>query len=302
MKAWDCTYEVSVDWIDIEVQIARQSNFWSLQSALQTALQLSDGVTPFVAALDSGSGNAASCFRVRIQNPLGRSQLVTALAEIQRRFGLVNARPLAIEVAFDTYHAGGTVRSLAEVATDRFRFITATPGDDWYFYRKQNEGRQYLKTLPQRRDIVKCFEQGWQLTDSNSKQSDVRYHAYVKTHDGGQSLIPSKYCARLEVTLSNSSLALTVEELVNFNFTRLAKFFKFRRLADDLHPAAKTALSYWSGRQYGRSGKYRRPVRNSPGKYSGTSVFRTSTVADEELNAAAYECLRKLTRSWRRPI
>ena len=91
----------------------------------------------------------------------------------------------------------------------------------------------------------------------------------------------------------------TVDEFEQFNFSKLAKHFKFRRLADDLHPMARHPLMTWSKEQHGRTGKYRRPNRRQVGRYSGTSVFRCSTVADDELNEVAYECLRKLSRDWR---
>lgn len=55
----------------------------------------------------------------------------------------------------------------------------------------------------------------------------------------------------------------------------------------------------WTKQQLGRRGRYRRPNWNKIGTYSGTNKYRGSTVADDELNNAAYECLRKLTRDWR---
>jgi hypothetical protein len=300
MSACALTYRTAIDWIELEIQLSRQSNFWTVQDALRAALQMPHQITPFVEAINSGSGNAASAFRFRIQNPMRLHQLTKALDGLSSKFGLEDVKLTAVELAFDTYHHGGGLRQLAELAADRFRFITAQPGDDWYFYRRQKENRRYVNTLPQRRELVEHFEHLWQLTDRNSKDTDVRYHAYVKTQDNGKALVPSRYCARLEVTLRGVALPFrTVAELATFNFAKLAHHFKFRRLADDLHPAVKQALASWSGRQHGRSGRYRRPDRHRLGRYSGTSVFRASTVADDELNATVYECLRKLTRDWR---
>lgn len=293
-------YEVVVDWIELEIQLSRQSNFWTVQDVLRASLMLPQGTTPFMKALDSGSGNAATVFRFRIQNLRQLRQLTLVVVTLDDRFGLTAIRPTAIEIAFDTYKVGGSVRQLAELVADRFRFMTAAPGDDWYFYRKQGEGRRYVNTLPQLRDLIGFFEESWQLTDRNSQEVDVRYHAYVKTRDNGKALLPNRYCARLEVTLRGAALPFhSIEELAVFNFTNVAQQFNFRRIADDVHPAARHALTVWSGRQHGRRGRYRRVDPRRIGRYSGTSVFKGSTVADDELNATVYECLRKLTRGWR---
>lgn len=285
-------YRAVVDWIELEIQLSRQSNFWTVQDALKASLKLPQDTAPFMKALNSGSGNAASAFRF--------SQLTLIVGTLNDRFGLDAIRPTAIEIAFDTYKAGGNVRQLAELAADRFRFITTPPGDDWYFYRKQGEGRRYVNTLPQRRDLIELFEASWQLTDRNSQEVDVRYHAYVKTQDSNKVLLPNRYCARMEVTLRGAALPFrTIDELAVFNFTKVASHFKFRRISNDVHPAARHALTLWSGRQHGRSGKYRRIDPRRIGQYSGTSVFKGATVADDDLNATVYECLRKLTRGWR---
>lgn len=98
---------------------------------------------------------------------------------------------------------------MAELAADNFRLMTTPPGDGWYFYRRQGETRRCADTLPQRSDLIELFEASWQLTDRNSKGADVRYHAYVKTQDNGKVLLPNRYCARLEVTLSDQALRLT---------------------------------------------------------------------------------------------
>ncbi|WP_332848143.1 hypothetical protein [Massilia sp. S19_KUP03_FR1] len=300
MKVGASAYRAVVDWVELEVQLLRQSNFWTVKKAVHAALRLPQGAHSFFEALDAGSGSAASAFRFRIQDLNQMRQLSVVIEELNYKFGLSSVRPIAVELAFDTFMQGGTVRQLAEVATDRFKFNTAKPGDDWHFYRMKGEGRHYANTLQQRRDLIELFEASWQLTDRNSKDADIRYHAYVKTQDNKKSLIPSRYCARLEVTLRGMALPFTtIPELIEFNFTSLAHHFKFRRLADDLHPAVRDVLAKWSGRQLGRNGRYRRPDTQRIGRYSGTSRFRGSTVADEGLNTVAYECLRKLTREWR---
>lgn len=294
--------EAVVDWIELEIQLAERSNFMTVQDHLGDALKLPAGRNPHVEALDETAGRSASIFRFRIQDPKQIRQLDQVLTRMRERFDFGSPKIVAIEVAFDTYVEGASFRELAEVLTDRYRFLTTAPGDDWYFYRNGGEGRLYLNTLDCRRDLVRHFEQHWQLTDMNSKNVPVRYHAYVKTMDGTQPLLPENYRARLEVTLQGEALPFTtLAQLREFDFTKLADYFKFRRLADTLHPFVRHPMMTWMKDQLGRRGQYRRPVRQGDVmKYAKRKVlFRHSTVADEALNAAAYECLRKLTTAWR---
>lgn len=294
------TFRMAVDWVELQIDLAERSNFWTVQTALRAALRLPESVTPYIEALNEGDGRAASAFRFRIQDPKRVSCVTQVLADLRERFRVVSVQIVGVEIAFDTYVKDASIRQLAEIAADRFRFLTSPPGDDWYFYRDKGEGRRYVATLDRRRDLVRCFEEQWQLTDRRDKSPDVRYHAYVKTQDADRPLLPRQHRARLEITLQGMALPFTTEEaLAAFNFSTLAKHFKFRRLADDLYPAAKFALATWSREQHGRRGKYRRPKHSQIGRHAGTSVFRCSTVADEALNAAVYECLRKLTREWR---
>jgi len=294
------TFETVVDWVELEIQLAERSNFMAVQEALKKALRLPDNAKhPYVTALDETSSRAASIFRFRVHDPMRMGKLNKVLSELRERFNFGAIKVTAIEVAFDTYGQGAGVRQLAEIAADRYRFLTAPPGNKWYFYRDSGEGRPYIEALNYR-ELVKCFAEQWQLTDRDDKNADMRYHAYVKTRDDREPLPPPQYRARLEVTLQGAHWpCTTIEELEQFNFTKLAKHFNFRRLADGLHPGLRLALADWSAAQHGRSGSYRRAVRNRPGKYSGTRVFKRSTVADDELNEAVYQCLRKLTRDWR---
>lgn len=110
MSAGALTYKAAIDWIELEIQLSRQSNFWTVQETLKAALQHPQHVALFVEALDSGSGNAASAFRFRIQNPTRLSELARIIAALHDRFGLDAVRPTAIELAFNTYCQSGSIR------------------------------------------------------------------------------------------------------------------------------------------------------------------------------------------------
>jgi hypothetical protein len=296
------TNRAAVDWVALQIQLSERSNFMTVQDELRIALQLAANHTPFVEAMDETSGRSASIFRFRIQNPR-QAKVDQVVARLRQRFDFGPVQVVGIEVAFDTYRQGANVQELAEIAADRYRFLTTAPGNDWYFYRCRGEGRRYINDsdeIGNRRDLVKHFAEGWQLTDRDSQAAEVRFHAYVKTWDNGRQLLPQAYRARLEVTLQGAALPCsTLDQLARFNFASLAKHFKFRRLAADLLPVVRHPLMTWTKQQLGRRGRYRRPNRNKIGTYSGVSAFKGSTVADDELNAITYECLRKLTRDWR---
>ncbi|PKV46765.1 hypothetical protein CLU92_4195 [Janthinobacterium sp. 61] len=302
MSAGTLTYRTEIDWVELEVRTTAPSNFWSVQEVLRPVLPRSQAKQQFVTPLDGGNGGAATIFRFSIQDPERASKIEKVVAALCGRFDLVSIVVTGVEVAFDTYSQCGSIRQLAELAADRFRFITAKPSSCWHFYRQRGENPQFINVLPGRSDLVEHFEGFWQLADRKDKDTaDVRYHAYVKTLDNGTELLPDRHRARFEITLRGAALPFqTVEELKKFNFAELAHYFKFRRIADNVPPAVKYALTSWSGRQLGLRGPYRRPDLTRVGKYNGTSIFRGSTVADDKLNADVYECLRQLTRTWRK--
>lgn len=316
MNPGDVTHKAAVDWIAFEIRLSKRSNFMAVQDELRTALDLPAHRKPYVEALDEVEGEnhrAASVFRFRIQDPRNAAQLDHVMSALHKRFAIADVRIIGMEIAFDTYQSGASVRELAEIVVDRYRFLTTPPVNKWYLYRKKGEGRRYIENdsdyspIGTRRDLVTHFAEGWQLTDCDSKGVPSRVHAYVKMFDGvygkdeaPDPLDPVEYRARIERTLQDDQLPCkTLDDLIRFDFTKLAEHFKFRRLDDTIHPAAKWALTTGATFQLGKKGKYRRPNRKKVGTYSGTSFYRGSTIADDKLNSATYESLRTLTLNWR---
>jgi hypothetical protein len=314
-------YQSVIDWIELRVQTATPTNAQTVRRALRRALDLPENAKLFVEPLTPGEGGAATSFRFRIQDPKsGRhvAQMVERLGrELAPNTVLISCKVTAIELAFDTYAPDASRRQLAEIVADRYRFSTHVPADAWHLYRGKGEhpGDRYgfdrysrlIDEAWDKRELLRHLECGWLLTDTRDKEgAAVRFRGYVKTHDfDGEELSAlqqSAWRARFEVTLQGTALPIeTLANLEQLDFTKLAEYFKFRRLADHLHPAAKYTLANWSTAQLGRKAetdKYRRYSKVIGRKGRKDLEFRPSTVADEHLNAIAYECLRKLTREW----
>lgn len=320
------TYAIAVDFIEFEVQCAERHKFWTIQNALMAAQRLPSTLVPFVNPYDENgidTNHASDIFRFKIQDPKSYSSVKAVIDELNDQFHFIGpVRLLAIELAFDTYRAYATAQQLAKIAFDRYRFSTHTPLANWHFYRREGEkpidlNPQKLQKDRNHREFLKLFEDGWQLTDTNDKSVDLRVHGYVKTTDnGGEPLPISQHRARDERTFQGDALpCTTMEELSCLDFSSLARYFKFRRLADDLHPCAVSALTTGSELQLGRPGltaeergpkeqshqkKYQRKHATIVGKYDGSSVFRGSTVADAQLNKEVRNQLRTLTTNWRK--
>jgi hypothetical protein len=294
--------ETMIDWVELEIQMAERSNFWTVQGYLREALQLPEDSRPGVDPMDATDTGSASIFRFRVQDPKTAHQLEKVLTSLRERFNIEIVRVVGIEVAFDTYLRGASKKDLAQIVADRYRFLTAKPSQVWHLYRRKGEKPIKVSKVERLFDLVKYLQDEWQIADSEDKgRPEIRYHGYVKAWDNGQPLEnEEEWRARWEVTLRGRNLPCkTLQELAQFQFVKLAAHFKFRRLADDVHPGVRHALMTWSASQLGMKGKYRRANKSMVGRlYSGTREYRRATMGDE-MNESIRDCLNKLTRHWR---
>lgn len=313
MKPGLIRHAMVIDWIEFEIRTEDRYKFWTVQDALRVAQRLPQGSKPYVLACnDNGvkSENGASdIFRFRIQDPECFSSVDRIIDDLNEKFGFISpARPIAIEVAFDTFRDGATVHQLAQITLDRFRFSNHEPLAKWHLYREAGTKTIDLDQLKydHQREIVKRLEDGFLLTDTSDKKgASLRVRAYVKTSDNGGNtqLEPEQYRARSERTLQGCRFKVhTMQDLYRFDFASLAPLFEFRRLSDDLHPAARYALTVFSSQQLGRRGTYPRKHATKIGQFDKikAAAFRLSTVADTELNRELRDQLRNLTTAWRK--
>lgn len=301
----DCSrlrHKTVIDWVEFEINTATPTNFMTVQRVLNALLGLPEGTKQSVTGFGAESDRATTTFRFRIQDPTRYTDIRAMFARLESRFPFqLPPRVIAVEVAFDTYGKGASVRQLAEIVTDRYRFSTAIPGKRWHFYLEKKEkktGKPCDVAELTRREAVAHFEAGWQFADNNDKSADIRFHLYVKMWNDGADLQATQYRARFEVTLQGLALPFTtMEGLESFDFARLSHLFKFRMFKDNNpHPAVAYARK-WSAGQHGIG--WTRP-RYHDGRIVGTSEFKRWTVADTVLNDAIKRKLRGLTASWRK--
>lgn len=306
--------EVVIDWVEVEIQLGDRSNFWTVQDHLRDALQLPEGSKPGVDALDATETGSASAFRFRVQDPRCMNAVTEILAALGERFNIVTVRVVAIEVAFDTYRDGATKNELAEIVADRYRFSSRPPskGCHWLLYRRKGErpmtiGRATrlgkLDNVETPRELVRCLADEWQITDCEDRdRPDIRFHGYVKAWNDGEAIADSaQWCARWEVTLRGSMLPIgNLQELGQFDFTKLAHYFSFCRFGDDVPRIVRHAFATTSVAQLGMKGSYPRANRSGGTRlYAGTRSYRRSMVADEMNKVIHDSCLKKLNRQWR---
>lgn len=280
-------FRAVVDWIELEIQTTRPTNFMAIQKELRRLLCLPDDVNPYVKAQDEGYSRAATIFRIRLQDPERHYELENVIHGLSVAFGCrASPRITAIEIAFDAYGAG------AEQAARFYKFLTNLVSDNRRMYRSGRRESDFTQSVPNNFDsMVKHLHAGWQV-GIGDKSDDSYQHAYFKTTDNSGAPIPqSDHRARIEVTLRGEALPFrTLEELHRFKFGSLSEFFRFRKLKPDLSPLDQTNAD--ASAQIGQ-----RRARNRRG--GGTRLHSRLTQADADLNARARDALKELSRRWR---
>lgn len=225
-----------VDWIDLEIHTVKPTNFMTVQKVFRQIQHLPSDVNPYVEAVDEGPGGAASVFRVRIQDPKNShvlDSLCSACADVMPLQS--NPKVTAIEIAFDAYN------SSPEQAARFYKYITfLADKSNHRLYRAKSDITRGTPLNFQL--LISHLAEGWQVGIGN-KSDDCYQHIYWKTTDNGVTLPPSEHRARVEITLRGASLPMKdLDDLRNFNFATLAKYFQFRELKDDLSQLARVTI------------------------------------------------------------
>mgnify|MGYP000098880485 FL=1 len=270
-------FEAVIDWIEIKIVLTNASNFDTVRKRL--------GV-PHVEPLNRGAGGAATEFVFKVHDLTSWKDLDKQLARLTHDHPLAcPPEVIGIEIAFDAYFVQESRAALVSMASRFYKFSSFVTS---HKRRLAGAVKGTGKALVNVTDVNLGLDTGLNIYIGD-RGSDLEQHIYVKVTDNNKRPIPvKKHRARSEVTLRGAFLPhMSLDEWRKHNFTKEAKFFKYRELKEDLSPVVESSVSHIA--QVGE-----RRARNR--RDGGTRVHSPSTVADAELNAIAYEALRKLTR------
>lgn len=267
----------AIDWLKIEVSIARPTNLKAMRRALANIL---DVASPYV-DVPGGDNNSATVFRFRIQDPEKMMRVRAVLARLGAIFPFaLPPTVVAVEIALDNYGGGpeqvvAWYRGLGRIASDNMRL-----------YRN---GKGSGKAIPSNQEsFVRHLRDGFQI-GIGDQDGDCYQHAYFKTYDNGCDLEQSQHRARYEIRLQGSGLpCASLDDWGEFKFETLAPWFRFRGVKEGLSEFEQMVLD--AQRQIGE-----RKPRNR--KEGGTRLYTKGTTA-ALYNEQVRNALRTLSRRW----
>lgn len=272
-----------IDWIEIEIQTEKTTNFQTVQRAFNEAFGAPDGINIWTKAHDANEGGGACCFSVRIHDVTGYSDIEKKRIFVSDKVYLKSGFKITqVELAIDAYCDDPIDQ------TARFYKFMANPVSD--NRRMYHEGRGTPKAVPRHFDSIKRhLSEGWQIAIGN-KTDSVYQHLYVKdtdTQDGQRRKVEKR--ARFEIRLSGAALPYqTPEEWQQCKFEKMADCFKQRQLKDNLDPLIQTLAE--AADQIGE-----RKTRNR--REGGIRKYSKATKADP-INGAIRQALRDLSKRW----
>jgi hypothetical protein len=275
-------FRAVVDWIEIEIRTEKPTNFQTFRRV---------GTLSYVKAQDEGAGGAASIFRFKIYDPDCWNDIILKIAELKAEHAFSTAPIITgIEIAFDAYSKGeANVDELPELAASYYRNMTLPVSSNRRLYRDYKGSG---KAIPRQFSaLVRDISEGWQI-GVGDKAAEQYQHIYFKTVDhNGQKLPKVKHRARIEITLRGNELPSSIEEWREKDFTKVSRFFKFRKPKDNLDPL--TQITVGAVPQIGE----RKERKRKEG--GGVRLYHKPTQADKVLNEKASQALRNLTSRWK---
>lgn len=268
----------AIDWIEVEVSLARSTNFSAVQHVVMAGMRTER--RPWVFAMDKGPGSAATRFRIRIQDPPQLIKMRTAFKELEKSFGFLATPSLqAIEVAIDFYSRSPDSDVTKQMAMLLMQGIYAGGKDRRQARRR---GETVLLTFGERLDLGKTLYVA-------NRWDPITVQVYFKTTDNNrQPILPADYRARAEVTLTgpgligNASLVGTFERLELGGIKRLLSFRMVERGSMDLQTPLQEVIAAHHRREMDGRGVYARaPCPGSRRKFS--PLHRPNTLLNQKV-------------------
>lgn len=255
--------EASVDWVELVVSPARQTNWRTVQGAILQAtgktvdvrtIDRGGFVNPYSQSVSDEWVKNSPAFKFSLQDAARFIDIDRVISQIKERLKCeITTTVTGIEVAFDIIGAG------AEVAAAMYQGLKNPVSDNHRVYRKSGD---FVNAAAKQTTaaLVSHLQAGWMIGIGN-ETDDLYQRIYFKTTDrnGSVNQIRVEPRARIEIRLMGAELPFsTLEQLREFKFTSLSKYFLFRCSA-------------------------------SPSNARG---------ADKELNGRAGDAIQRLSRSW----
>jgi hypothetical protein len=275
-------FKAVVDWIEIEIQTAKPTNFHTLRRI---------GTLPHVRAQNEGPGGAATIFRFEVYDPDSWHDIILSISKLEAEYAF-SAAPIVtgIEIAFDAYSKGeATADELCELTASYYRNMTLPVSSNRRLYRDfKGSGKAIPRQFPA---LIRDISEGWQIGIGDKKAAQYQ-HLYFKTVDyNGKELPKAKHRARIEITLRGNELPSSIEEWREKDFTKVSRFFKFRKPKDNLDSFTQVIVG-----AVPQIGERKERKRKEGG---GVRLYHKPTQADKVLNEKASQALRNLTSRWK---
>lgn len=269
-------YKAVIDWIKIEITLTKNTNFMTLRRLFDLN---------YVEPIDAGSSGATNTFKFRIYDVASWSQLERIYNKINAQYQITSFIFTGVEISFDAYSKSQSKESLLD-KTANFYWSLSKPCSN--NKRVAGISKGSASAPPRLKALSRKILDGHTLYVGSQNSEDISQRIYYKTTDKNEDLPKELHRARYEITLKGKECPFkTIEEAKSYKLTKLAKWFKFRKIDDDAIGLLKTILKEGVN-QLGQINMKRRTG-------GGMRVNKVGTKADVQLNSIAYEKLRELT-------
>lgn len=303
--------EAVVDWLALEIEVARATQFQWLQRVL--ADHYGGDTRAYIEAVDSGAGNQAARFLIRLNDACCRDvdTIRAALAALDRQFTLIGPAIIkTLEVSLDFYPKDDQAHADLLQLVARLQMSLEAAG-----------GTAHRQVGPSKRpDFLDSTRtpDARQTLYINNRPDPIAWRVYHKITDRDGALLRDQHRARVEFTLQGAGLRKyginSLDDLAAFDFGHFGELLHFRQfipmaeLIVGKEPALAQQLLHATRRDrkmimlypFGLHA-YRRDSRTDQPRNGGHPERRkhsTHTTADAELNRVVRDRLYALTRDF----
>ena len=276
LKTGNFKYKATIDWIELEVTTIDTSNFHAIMKFANSTNV--EGINPG----DCGETNR---FFVKFHDVTSWVSLENKIKDFNDVKPLSEVYISGVEVSFDAYSNNNDKDELVE-KTAEFYWLLQLPSSKNRRLASNFKGSavQPVNHLSNIRNIMN----GHTIYIGSQSDDAFSQRIYYKTKDNNKLLPIEEHRARYELTLKGDACPFrTIEDAKAYKFCELKKWFKFRKIKDDLD----------SFRLMLTNATMQLGIINIPRRIGGgVMVNAIGTQADIVLNRIAYDKLRELTK------